>query len=105
MKRIFPVCWFSILAIATVTMLISSRSDPEISVAMMLAIPLAMAAIGYLIMRQLVFGLVDEVWDTGDSLIIKNGATEGSHPVLLDHRRGFPEARTTLARLLHESPR
>jgi len=27
---------------------------------------------GYLIMRNLVFDLVDEVWDDGDSLVVKN---------------------------------
>ena len=32
-----------------------------------------MIVLGYSIMRKLVFDLVDEVWDDGDALIVKNG--------------------------------
>jgi hypothetical protein len=41
-----------------------------------LLIPAGMAAFGYVLLRWLVFPLVDEVWIQEDELIIRNGDTE-----------------------------
>jgi hypothetical protein len=38
--------------------------------------PLFMAVIGYVLMRQFVFDLVDEAWDAGDYLLFKNNGVE-----------------------------
>ena len=35
-----------------------------------------MAVIGYVVMKFLVFDLVDEVWDCGDSILVRNKGTE-----------------------------
>jgi hypothetical protein len=40
-----------------------------------------MAAFAYLIMKKLVFDLVDEVWDDGDSLIVRNAGREERIPL------------------------
>lgn len=38
----------------------------------MFALPLVVAIPGYLVMKRFVFDLVDEVWDCGDSILVKN---------------------------------
>ena len=38
--------------------------------------PAIMAVFGVFLMKKLVFDLVDEVWDDGDSLVVKNGGQE-----------------------------
>jgi hypothetical protein len=38
----------------------------------LLFVPVAMAAFGYFLMKNLVFDLVDEVWDAGSELLVKN---------------------------------
>ena len=35
-----------------------------------------MMAFGFFIMKKLVFDLVDEVWDDGDTLLVKNRGQE-----------------------------
>jgi len=35
-----------------------------------------MMVVGYVMMKRLIFDLVDEVWDDGDSLIVKNRGEE-----------------------------
>jgi len=37
-----------------------------------LFVPLGMAVFGYVLMRYLVFSLVDEVWIDGDDLVVRN---------------------------------
>ena len=37
---------------------------------------MAMIGFGYFIMKKLVFDLVDEVWDDGDALVVKNRGQE-----------------------------
>ena len=39
-------------------------------------VPVGMAAFGYVLMRKLVFDLVDEVLDDGSALVVKNGNRE-----------------------------
>ena len=41
-------------------------------IAPLLIMPVFMAIFGYVIMKKLVFDLADEVWDTGDGLLVKN---------------------------------
>ncbi len=49
--------------------------------AQFLLVPVIMAIFGYFIMKKLVFDLVDEVWDAGDTLIIKNKNQEERIPL------------------------
>ncbi len=73
-KRIFPILFFGILLlVAVVPALTGSGQPPPLT---FLIIPAAMAAFAYVLMKKLVFDLVDEVWDDGDALIVRNGARE-----------------------------
>jgi len=42
-----------------------------------LVVPVVMATFGYMLFRKLIFDLVDEVWDDGDALVVKNSGIEG----------------------------
>lgn len=41
-----------------------------------LILPLVMAAFGYFLMKNLIFNLVDAVWDLGTELLVKNNGRE-----------------------------
>jgi len=71
-KRIFPLVFFGPqVAVFSILVFIglSSGRYPPIPV---LVIPIFMGVIFFFIMKIMVFDLVDEVWDAGDVLIIKN---------------------------------
>jgi hypothetical protein len=44
-------------------------------------VPLGMAVFGYVLMRWLVFSLVDEVWIDGDDLVVRNQDDEDRFPI------------------------
>ncbi|HEY2623099.1 MAG TPA: hypothetical protein VGI53_06615 [Dyella sp.] len=71
-KRVFPVFWFGFLAVMLLTSLGLGRGPGRADLAPFLFAPVIMAVIGYVLMRKLVFGLVDEVWLEGDQLLIRN---------------------------------
>ncbi len=69
-KWIFPVIWFGFLILVVgIGVFGSQRSAPL----PFLIVPLAMMGFGYFLMKRLIFDLVDEVWDDGQTLIVKNG--------------------------------
>lgn len=73
-KRVFPRMWFGIIALfffAAVAVVAAEEGPPVI-----LLQPVIMAAVGYVIMKHLVFDLVDEVWDAGSELVVKNDFRE-----------------------------
>jgi hypothetical protein len=70
-KRIFPILWFGILG---VTLLVALKDGAEGLPSVLL--PLGMMAFGYLIMRLLIFDMLDQVLDDGDALVLKNGGKE-----------------------------
>jgi hypothetical protein len=79
-KRIFPILFFGFLFLVTLgpelmAMLTESKAarPPPL---LFLIFPAALAAFAYVIMKRLVFDLVDEVWDDGDSLIVRNAGRE-----------------------------
>lgn len=74
-KRIFPVFWFGLLAIFVAVALIAGPGDPS-QLPIFLIVPIFMGGFGYFIMKKLVFDLVDEVWDDGTSLLIRNRGQE-----------------------------
>ncbi len=74
-KRIFPVLWFGFLAIFVLTAYLPGRRT-HLEAMPMLIVPVVMAIIGYTLFRRLLFDLVDEVWDDGDALIVRNDGTE-----------------------------
>jgi hypothetical protein len=73
-KWVFPVMWFAILAaFAVIALTAPAQSSPDyFSRGMFLLVPIFMAVFGYFVFRKLVFDLVDEVFDEGDSLVVKN---------------------------------
>jgi hypothetical protein len=70
-ERVFPAIWFGFLILFIAIPLVSSagRNAPPLPFFIW---PVVMMIFGYFIMKKLVFDLVDEVWDDGDSLLIKN---------------------------------
>ena len=80
-KRVLPVCWFGVLALAMIgPAAISWRAGQAIEPATFV-IPVFMMAIGYFFMRRLLFTLVDQVFDVGDALLVKNGAQQEQIPL------------------------
>jgi hypothetical protein len=73
-KRIFPAIWFGLLAIFLIIGLgsMKARQAPW----PLLIVPIVMAVFGFFIMKKLVFGLADEVWETDDHLVVKNKGAE-----------------------------
>jgi hypothetical protein len=76
-KRIFPAFWFGFLAIFFAAMAFSIYSgNSNCPPAPMLGIPVFMMAFGYVLMKNLIFDLMDEVYNDGNFLFIKNGPQE-----------------------------
>ena len=71
-KRIFPIIWFGSMAIFALFVLLNGP-DQDLSA---LIVPVLMAIIGYWFMKKLVFNLVDQVFDVGDALLVRNGDRE-----------------------------
>jgi len=69
-KIVFPVIWFGALGIFTVAIAVSDAPK------FLLAVVLAMAIIGYLVLRAIIFPLADEVLDAGDALIVRRARDE-----------------------------
>jgi hypothetical protein len=75
-KRIFPVFWFGFLILFIAIPLFFGGAQNGPPPFLFLIVPLIMLGFGYFVMKKLVFDLVDEVWDDGETLLIKNGGEE-----------------------------
>ena len=75
-KRVFPAIWFGFLILFVAVPLVSSAGRNTTLPLPFFIMPAIMAVVGYFLMKKLVFVLVDEVWDDGDSLVIKNRGEE-----------------------------
>jgi hypothetical protein len=73
-KRVFPIFWFGSLAIVALTAI--AKSNVGKANLIFLIIPCVMGVFGYFLMKNLVWDLVDEVYDCGDFLLIKNRGQE-----------------------------
>jgi hypothetical protein len=81
-KRIFPIGWFGFLLVfAVLPFIVPVHSNG--SLLPFVLIPAGMMVFGYVLMKKLTFDLVDEVFDEGDSLLVKNGSQE-EHIALSD---------------------
>jgi hypothetical protein len=82
-KRVFPAVWFGGLSIFIIigllSMPIDGRHIGEDTTGLLLLI--VMAVFGYFLIKYLVFDLVDEAWDDGDSLLLRNGNLEARVPL------------------------
>lgn len=75
-KKLFPLLWFGVLGFFAVTVLVVDKSA-----AFILIVPLVMTVLGYYMMKVLIWDLVDEVYDCGDSLLAKNAGQEERIPL------------------------
>jgi len=71
-KRLFPLLWFGLL---TVFVLVGAQQDLAFAV-----FPIFMAVFGFFLMKRLVWDLVDEVYDCGTYLLIRNRDEEDAVP-------------------------
>ena len=78
-KRVFPGLWFGFLAFFTCLAIpaVFLRGEPIL----LLLVPIAMAAIGSLVMRTFIFDLMDEVYLDGDDLVVRNRGDEERIPL------------------------
>jgi hypothetical protein len=72
-KKIFPAIWFGFLAFFLITTTIDEAVEKDV---MFFVGPVLMAAFGFFLMKNLVWNLVDEVYDCGDFLLIRNRGEE-----------------------------
>ncbi len=75
-KRLFPALWFGGLLLFLVSAASGRLRLGQFPPLPVLIVPILMAGFGYFMFRKLTFGLVDEVWDDGDTLIVRNGNEE-----------------------------
>lgn len=80
-KRIFPIIWFGFLLIFFAVSLLGGARSAAFPPAPFLIMPVVMMVFGYLIMKKLVFDLVDEVLDAGDALLVRNGSQHEQVPL------------------------
>lgn len=74
-KKAFPLVWFSGWGAFAVIALSTGATQQTGGLALAI-IPAFMAAFGYFLMKNLVWDLVDEVYDAGSFLLVKNGGRE-----------------------------
>jgi hypothetical protein len=74
-KRLFPLLWFGSLTAFFITDLVAIKSGHHLPAALLL-VPIAMAVVGYFMMKKLVFDLADEVFDDGDALLVRFGSEQ-----------------------------
>jgi hypothetical protein len=71
-KRIFPAIWFGGLLVFVGIGLFADAAHNRTPPLPFFIMPVIMMVVGYFLVKRLAFDLVDEVWDDGDSLLIKN---------------------------------
>jgi hypothetical protein len=69
-KKVFPVAWFGFIAFFILTVAVSRQN------LILLAGPVFMAVLGFLLMQKLLWVLVDDVYDCGDFLRVRNHGDE-----------------------------
>jgi hypothetical protein len=75
-KRVFPIIWFGGLALFFGISLFAAPRSSQAATLPFLIIPIVMMGFGFVLMKMLVFDLVDEVWEDGNTLLVKNGGQE-----------------------------
>lgn len=79
-KRILPVVLIAVLAAFAIALVVLRRPgvafDPVIFIA-----PVVATVIAFFVMKRTVFNLVDEVWDRGDDLLVRDKGLEDRIPL------------------------
>lgn len=70
-KRVFPVLWFGGVALFLVTALGAGLHAKARAPLVVFVVPFLMFALGYWLMRRLIFDLADAVYDEGDALRVR----------------------------------
>lgn len=78
-KKVFPVLWFGVLALFVVMTI--TGGELRNGGWMFLVAPCFMAAVGFFVMKNLLWDLADEVHDCGDSLVVRKGSDEERIPL------------------------
>jgi hypothetical protein len=79
-KRVFPLIWFGFLAILVIGPMLGKKPASGLSGGILI-VPIFMAVVGYFVMKKLVFDLADEVFDDGDSLVVRFGSDQQRIPL------------------------
>src|SRR5215475_11228936 len=99
-KRVFPIVWFGLLAVLSAIGVFAIAPYDRTLLMPFIVTPALMAAIGYVIMKKLFFDLVDEVWDDGGALIVRDKGREDrialSNIMNVSYSRFFNPPRVTL---------
>jgi len=75
-KRIFPVMMFGFLLLFVTLPFVVAKGADALPPVPFLLIPVVIAVGFYFMMKKLIFDLVDEAWDAGDALIIRDKGRE-----------------------------
>jgi len=75
-KRVFPVIFFGFLLVFVGIGLFANSQSNSASNIPFLIMPIVMMVVVYFISKKLIFDLVDEVWDDGDTLVVRNAGQE-----------------------------
>ena len=75
-KRVFPIVMLAALLAFMIVPFAAGNARLEF-----LIVPLVMLVFGFFIMKMLIFDLVDEVWDAGEALIVRNRSEEDRIPL------------------------
>jgi hypothetical protein len=70
-KKVFPAVWFGFLDCFILLAIRAPQKD-----SMILVVPILMGVFGFFLMKKLVWNLVDEVYDCGDHLLVRNRGDE-----------------------------
>ena len=76
MKRLFPVVWFGFVGSLALIQAVTRHYGS-------LLFSAALAVLGFVSMREIPFDLLDEVWDAGETLVLKRRGTE-EHVAIAD---------------------
>jgi len=71
-KRVFPIFWFGFLVLFMVVPWTLDRGPAQALPTMVFVVPALLGLYGIFLMKKLVFDLVDEVFDDGDALVVRN---------------------------------
>jgi hypothetical protein len=75
-KRVFPVAWFGFFLIFIAGIVLPVWSSGRYPPLPFFIVPVVVFGTIFVVMKKLVFDLVDEVLDAGDALIVRNRGQE-----------------------------
>jgi len=79
-KHIFPVIWFLMAATSVAIILLIPGAGKSLPFPALVG-PVVVAVIGFVIMKRFIFDLADEVWDAGDTLVVRLKGREDHIPL------------------------